>query len=451
MAPGPRAGRVMRSGRGAGRAAAGAGSGRGAGRAAVRRARCRGRAGAAAGGGGAGGPAGGAGGSKPRTAREAVDRGTAVLNSGSWAGAAAEALELFELATRMDPSEDEARAALYNMACALSRLERYKDAQEPLLMAVNELGVKYSVCAEDPDLEGFRSSEEWREIQEYMVGGSGRDAQQAKLRAEATQPFLLARLIVLGGLDIGALTGLLIITPRLLAALGGAEGSDLPTALKDFAINLVASGVLSFFVYRDLQSRGKAKERAEAEEALGRLCVAGPGGRQVPLSRLRGSRRAVIVAGSRGYVKGALGAAAPYRAALTENAISVVAVILEGGRVVPPASAESGGAALPEAQGFGKLNSPPAAERAAGEAPLEDPLVTSSGPSSFQLEPSKVEAWEAWAVEKMSESGGDEGRGLFVQLQLDGTVRSSGLGAPDWDDLAQLTAKQSVVAKITGQ
>ena len=82
---------------------------------------------------------------------------------------------------------------------------------------------------------------------------------------------------------------------------------------------------------------------------------------------------------------------------------------------------------------------------------MEDPLVTSTGPSSFQLEPSQVEAWEAWAAEKMSESGGDEGRGLFVQLQLDGTVRSSGLGAPDWDDLAQLTAKQSVVAKITGQ
>ena len=154
----------------------------------------------------------------------------------------------------MDPSEDEARAALYNMACALSRLGRFRDAQEPLLMAVNELGVKYSVCAEDPDLEDFRNSSEWLEIQDYMVGGAGAESREAKLRAEATQPFLLARLLVLGGLDLGALTGLLIITPRLLAALSGVEGSDLPTAAKDFAINLVASGVLSSVSYTHLRA-----------------------------------------------------------------------------------------------------------------------------------------------------------------------------------------------------
>merc|ERR1719486_483150 len=114
------------------------------------------------------------------------------------------------------------------MACALSRLGRFRDAQEPLLMAVNELGVKYSVCAEDPDLEDFRNSSEWLEIQDYMVGGAGAESREAKLRAEATQPFLLARLLVLGGLDLGALTGLLIITPRLLSALSGVEAPTCP-------------------------------------------------------------------------------------------------------------------------------------------------------------------------------------------------------------------------------
>merc|ERR1719161_2722985 len=195
----------------------------------------------------------------------------------------------------MDPSEDEARAALY-MACALSRLGRFRDAQEPLLMAVNELGVKYSVCAEDPDLEDFRNSSEWLEIQDYMVGGAGAESREAKL----------------------------------LAALSGVEGSDLPTAAKDFTINLVASGVLSFFVFRDLKSRARAKKKADVEGVLGRLCAVGPGGRALPLSRLRGNRRAVIVAGSRGYVKGALGAAAPVR----------------------------------DAQGFGKAKGPPPAESA---------------------------------------------------------------------------------------
>jgi len=430
------AGPRPRGARGAPAPARAAGAGAGAG----------GGAGAGAGGGGGGGGAGPP--AAPRTAREAVERGTAILSSGTWAGAPGEALELFELATQMDPSEDEARAALYNMACALSRLGRFRDAQEPLLMAVNELGVKYSVCAEDPDLEDFRNSSEWLEIQDYMVGGAGAESREAKLRAEATQPFLLARLLVLGGLDLGALTGLLIITPRLLAALSGVEGSDLPTAAKDFAINLVASGVLSFFVFRDLKSRARAKKKADVEGVLGRLCAVGPGGRPLPLSRLRGNRRAVIVAGSRGYVKGALGAAAPFRAALEENAVSVVAVVLEGGKVLPPskATSSSGGAPVPDAQGFGKAKGPPPAERAPEAAP--EPALA---PSRFQLEPALPEAWEAWVSEQMQEAGGDEGRGLFVQLQLDGTVRSSGLGTPDWDDLAQLTAKTSVVAKITGQ
>ena len=91
------------------------------------------------------------------------------------------------------------------------------------------------------------------------------------------------------------------------------------------------------------------------------------------------------------------------------------------------------------------------AETAPAEAPAEAAPEPALAPSRFQLEPALPEAWEAWVSEQMQEAGGDEGRGLFVQLQLDGTVRSSGLGTPDWDDLAQLTAKTSVVAKITGQ
>lgn len=87
-------------------------------------------------------------------------------------------------------------------------------------------------------------------------------------------PFRLARIILFGGLGVGAAIGLLVILGRLAAALKGGEGApDLTQSITNLGINVAAIAVLSFLVLRDLQAREKDTRVTSREEALGRLLV----------------------------------------------------------------------------------------------------------------------------------------------------------------------------------
>ena len=43
--------------------------------------------------------------------------------------------------------QDEARAALYNSACARARLRQWQEAADDVVRAVNEFGLKFEVAA----------------------------------------------------------------------------------------------------------------------------------------------------------------------------------------------------------------------------------------------------------------------------------------------------------------
>jgi hypothetical protein len=45
------------------------------------------------------------------------------------------------------PAQDEARAALYNGACARARLRQWQEAADDVVRAVNEFGLKFEVAA----------------------------------------------------------------------------------------------------------------------------------------------------------------------------------------------------------------------------------------------------------------------------------------------------------------
>ena len=59
----------------------------------------------------------------------------------------------------------------------------------------------------------------------------------------------------------------------------------------------------------------------------------------------------------------------------------------------------------------------------------------------WQLEAYESDEWLAWLNEQ-KQTANVKGDHVFVQIQLDGTVRSSGLGSPPWEkflsDLAPL-------------
>ena len=63
-------------------------------------------------------------------------------------GNTSEALALFRRSMSMNPSEEEARAALYNSACCLTKEKQWQAATDAVTEAINNYGLKYAVAQE---------------------------------------------------------------------------------------------------------------------------------------------------------------------------------------------------------------------------------------------------------------------------------------------------------------
>ena len=95
-----------------------------------------------------------------------------------------------------------------------------------------------------------------------------------------------------------------------------------------------------------------------------------------------------------------------------------------------------------EGKGFGKAPPPPKS------TPVNQSEIT-QGEKRFELEPYNVEEWREWldTLKKERKAGTDH---LYVQVQLDGSVRSSGEGAPSWERLLNdLPVLDSLRTRIT--
>lgn len=94
-------------------------------------------------------------------------------------------------------------------------------------------------------------------------------------------------------------------------------------------------------------------------------------------------------------------------------------------------------------KGFGKEESPASAPSSSGKAPDLKP------DQRFEIQPYNKDEWFAW-LRNLQKEANVTGDHLYVQVQLDGSVRSSGIGLPPWqrfcDDLASL---DSVRTKMT--
>ena len=212
----------------------------------------------------------------PASAREAVQGGQQAFDRAEYD----EALRLFSAAMTLKPNDDEARAALYNAACAKVKLKDWQGAADDVSRAVNDYRLKLDVavkvrilrivfpsmrrdrcvspnnlmrsltskhymhainsslvkshvreqllwwywlitwpcCVQDPDLRALRDRREWPDAMERTKGGVSGKA-YASARAESKSPFRLVRLLTFGGLGAGAGIGLFIILGRLFSAL----------------------------------------------------------------------------------------------------------------------------------------------------------------------------------------------------------------------------------------
>lgn len=419
----------------------------------------------------------------PATAEEAITRGLAAFHERKDPAAA---LALFDLAlSASSPSsspfpapltEDEARAATYNRACALAALSRWDEAAEAVLDAVNEKGLKLDVAANDPDLRRLRERREWIDLLEEAKGGVTAGA-VVRARAEAKSPFRGLRLFLFGGLGAGAGLGLLIIVARVVQAARGGDGApDLDESLRNLAINSAAVAAFSYLFARDFKGSARDRAAAEAEESLSKLELRLRDGRVVPLANFRGKARPVLVSGPRAAVAKALKAAAPFREELIERGVRFVGVEtdaadpdgalralkaeLRNNGASDGGSGASGSGA--SGSGFGPSPSSPSST-SSSSATDQKPYNTLSRQEKqrqlekqrekqlrdWQLAPANASEWRAW-LDSAAARAGLPGTSFWVQVQLDGSVRSSGSGAPRWDSVVRdLAPLDSLMTKLT--
>lgn len=80
--------------------------------------------------------------SRPTTSREAVEGGLTSFQKKSYE----EAVKQFNAALELNPTEDEAMAALYNLGCAYTKQKKWKLASEAIIRAINDYKLKLSVA-----------------------------------------------------------------------------------------------------------------------------------------------------------------------------------------------------------------------------------------------------------------------------------------------------------------
>ncbi|WPT16545.1 Protein LOW PSII ACCUMULATION 1 [Picochlorum sp. SENEW3] len=332
-------------------------------------------------------------------------------------GQADKALQEFLRAQTLNPTEDEMRAAVYNSACAYVKLKRWQDASETLQRAINDYDVKLSVALKDDDLSQLRDRKEWNDLLGKVAGGIGNEG-YAKLRAEASSPFQLFRLFVFGGLSAGASLGFLVSSARLVAAFNGVY--ELEETAKTFGINVACVVAFGFLFVRELNSRQKNVKMAEKEENLSMLqvSVSKDGDRTVPIAAFRGVYRPIIIAGSRGQVRKSLAKAAEYASLFVTRGIVVIPVILNDEDIDEKLQQLKDD--QKQSKGF--------TVQAKNEAEQQPKR------SKWKLFPHDIDEWKNW-VRSLGVDDSGAMTQIYAQVQMDGVIKSSGIGAPPFDKL----------------
>lgn len=331
-------------------------------------------------------------------------------------GEADKALQEFLRAQTLNPTEDEMRAAVYNSACAYVKLKRWQEASEALQRAINDYDVKLAVALKDKDLSQLRDRKEWNDLLGKVAGGMGNEG-YAKLRAEASSPFQLFRLFTFGGLAAGASLGFLVSSARLIAAFNGIY--ELEETAKTFGINVACVAAFGFLFARELNSRQKNVKMAEKEENLAMLqvSVSKDGDRTVPIAAFRGAYRPIIIAGSKGQVRKSMAKAAEYANLFVPRGIVVIPVVLNDEDIDEKLQQLKDD--QKQSKGFVQAN------REAEQQPKR---------SKWKLFPHDIDEWKNW-VRSLGVDDSGAMTQIYAQVQMDGVVKSSGVGPPPFDKL----------------
>ncbi|KAL8149078.1 protein LOW PSII ACCUMULATION 1, chloroplastic [Apium graveolens] len=377
------------------------------------------------------------------TAESCVNLGLSLFSSGR----VNDALSQFETALTLNPNSVEAQAALYNKACCHAYRGEGKKAAECLRTALKDFDLKFGTILNDPDLASFRALPEFKELQEEaMLGGEdigNSFRRDLKLISEVQAPFRGVRRFFYVAFTAAAGISLFLTIPRLVLAFKGGDGAPdiLPTA-GNAAINV---GGIVVFVALILWENKKEEEQLtqiSRNETLSRLPLRLSTSRVVELVQLRDTTRPVILAGKKEVVSTAIRKAERYRTELLRRGVLLVPVIW----------GESSAPIL-EKKGFG-IKKAPASLPSIGEdfEKRAQSITTKSKLKAeirFKAEVVSPFEWERWIREQQMSEGVTPGEDVYILLRLDGRVRRSGRGMPDWQQIVEeLPPMDALLSKL---
>ncbi|GBG87252.1 hypothetical protein CBR_g45311 [Chara braunii] len=388
------------------------------------------------------------------SAREAVERGLSLYGKSR----ISDALACFEEALSMRPSAEVAQAALYNKACCHALRDENEAAAEALRTVLSKYNLSFGTILSDPDLETFRATAIFAELQNQALAGD-RSAGQGfrkdlRMIAEVQAPFRGVRLFFYLSLTAAATISTFFTIPRLIAALKGVPGGaglgappppEVVPTLQNLAINL--GGIALFAVLYQWDKRGEEQQirRIARDETLSRLRVRLSTGKSLTLEQLRGTSRPVIIAGKAEAVAQAVKRAGRYRTELLERGILLIPLVFGSGNDILDQRRKKGFGSAVAAAAAGP-SPPTTAVGPPGNATMTDEFAerakTLAGKAveeaerKFKAEPVSQQGWEQWMLQQQEVTGGVQpGEEVYVILRLDGRIRRSGKGTPDWEQL----------------
>ncbi|KAK6120219.1 hypothetical protein DH2020_046125 [Rehmannia glutinosa] len=359
-------------------------------------------------------------------------------------GRVKDALAQFETALTLDPNPVEAQAALYNKACCHAYREEGKKAADCLRTALREYDLKFGTILNDPDLASFRAMPEFKELQEEAILG-GEDIgygfrRDLKLISEVQAPFRGIRRFFYVAFTAAAGISLLFTIPRLLRAIKGGEGApDLWETSGNAGINIGGIIVLVALFIWDNKKEEEQLAQITRNETLSRLPLRLSTNRIVELVQLRDTARpvshpsslTVILAGNKETVASAMRKAERFRTELVRRGVILVPVVWGEGREPQV-----------ERKGFGVSSKAAASLPSIGEEfdKRAQSVVAKSKIKAeirFRAEVVSPVEWERWIRDQQKSEGITPGEDVYIILRLDGRVRKSGRGMPDWQEIVK--------------
>ncbi|KAL5795578.1 hypothetical protein ACOSQ2_000398 [Xanthoceras sorbifolium] len=378
------------------------------------------------------------------TAESCVNLGLSLFSKGR----VKDALVQFETALGLNPNPIEAQAALYNKACCHAYRGEGKKAADCLRTCLRDYNLKFGTILNDPDLASFRALPEFKELQEEARLG-GEDIgygfrRDLKLISEVQAPFRGVRKFFYVAFSAAAGISLFFTIPRLFRAIGGGDDApDLLETAQNVGINIGGIVVLVALFFWDNKQEEEQLAQISRDETLSRLPLRLSTNRIVELVQLRDTVRPVILAGTKETVSLAMQKAERFRTELLRRGVLLVPVAWDERR-----------APQTEKKGFGQPRKAAAALPSIGED-FETRAQSITAKSKlkaeirFKAEVVSPEEWERWIKDQQKSEGVTPGEDVYIILRLDGRVRRSGKGMPDWQQILQeLPPMEALLSKL---